>query len=200
VPAGREPSESFPSALARSFPTGLAVSPACRPSTFSGRVHPSSSFPAPSAFRSTACSLCPPGLWPFDLIRSASERLPWGFVPLRGRQSAAAPAWVPMPHVGIFPESPRLGSALSDFPSSAFRTPSTVSSAADLASLFHPAAAFRVSPSGVCPSLRIRSGFLRSFPLLPLSTRACGRNRASSDCPRLQGFSPRVECGDLRSG
>jgi hypothetical protein len=123
----------------------------------------------------------------------------WGFVPSSRPQSAAALLWVPMPHIRVFPESPRLGPALSGFPSSAFRTPSTAFSATDLASFFHPAIAFRVSPSGVCPSIRVRSGFLRTFPLVPLSTRACGFPRQLA-CPRLQGFAPRFECGDQRDG
>jgi hypothetical protein len=57
----------------------------------------------------------------------------------------------------------------------------------------------RVSPSGVCPSIRVRSGFLRTFPLLPLSIRACGFPRQLA-CRRLQGFAPRFECGDQRDG
>ena len=43
-------------------------------------------------------------------------------------------------------------------PSSAFRTPSTVFSAAGLAGLFHPAATSRVVPSGVCPSFGAAPG------------------------------------------
>ena len=93
-----------------------------------------------------------------------------------------------------------VGSALSDFPSLTFCTSSTVCSALDLASLFHLAATCGFPPSGVCPSLRIGSGFLRPSPLLSLSRRACGLTRASSLFPRLQGFSPRLECGDQRGG
>jgi len=93
-----------------------------------------------------------------------------------------------------------VGPALSDFPPLTFRTPSTVFSAFDLAGLFHPAATCRFSPSGAFPSLRIGSGFLPPFPLLSLSRRACGFTRASSIFPRLQGFSPRCECGDQRGG
>jgi hypothetical protein len=47
---GREPSESFPSALARPFPAGLAVFLLAVPRPFGAEVHPPSSFPAPSAF------------------------------------------------------------------------------------------------------------------------------------------------------
>jgi len=140
--------------------------------------------------RPTACSLRFPG---FDLstsTRLASERLPWGFVPSSRRQSDAALPWVPMPHDRVFPESPRLGPALSGFPSSAFHAPSTACSASDLASLFHPAAAFRVPPSGVSPSIRVRSGFLRTFPLLPLSFRTCGLTRASPITLDFRGFLP----------
>jgi len=73
--AGREPSGSFPSALARPFPAGLAVFPVCRPSTFSGRVHPSSSFPSPST-----CS--------FDRLPAVPFRAPT-FQPSPGRPASA---------------------------------------------------------------------------------------------------------------
>jgi hypothetical protein len=123
-----------------------------------------------------------------------------GLLPSSRHQSTAAMTWVPMPHVTVFPGSPRLGPALSDFPPLTFRTPSTVFSAFDLAGLFHPAATCRFSPSGISPSLRVGSGFSPAHPLLSLSRRACGFTRASSIFPRLQGFSPRCECGDQRGG
>lgn len=98
--------------------------------------------------------------------------------------------WVPMPLVTIFPGSPRLGPALSDFPSLTFRTPSTVFSALDLASLFHPAATFRFSPSGVSPSLRIgaRISPALSPPVVrPSSLRFPAPARYSVD---FRGFLP----------
>jgi hypothetical protein len=65
------------------------------------------------------------------------------------------------------------------------------------AGLFHPAATSRVCPSGVCPSLRSRTGFPRPIhALLPLSAIACDQRPR----PRLQGFAPRCECGVGRNG
>jgi len=77
-------------------------------------------------------------------------------------------------------------------PSSAFRTPSTVSSATCLAGLFHPAATSRVCPPGVCPSPRSRTGFPRPFhALLPFRALAFDQLERR----RLQGLAPRGECG-----
>jgi hypothetical protein len=62
--------------------------------------------------------------------------LPWGSAPLRDiNQRRPLDTRFPRP---------------ASVPSSAFRTPSTVCSATGLAGLFHPAAASRVRPSGVC--------------------------------------------------
>jgi hypothetical protein len=72
---------------------------------------------------------CPLPFW-------GSERLPWGCLP-SARHGPAA--------------SLQRGPILAGRPSSAFRTPSTVSSATGLAGLFHPAATSRVLPPGVSP-------------------------------------------------
>jgi hypothetical protein len=65
------------------------------------------------------------------------------------------------------------------------------------AGLFHPAATSRVCPSGVCPSLRSRTGFPRpNHALLTLNTDACDQHPS----PRLQGLAPRCECGVGRDG
>jgi len=199
--AGREPSGSFPSALARPFPAGLAGFPAHRSSAFWGRG--SSSLELSVSFsvhvRSPARRASPS----FGLstsTRAAGERLPWGLLPLRGLNRQQLWRGFPCLPPGSFPGYPGWNFALSGRPSSTFLTSSTVCSATDPASLFHLAAAFRVSPSGVCSSLRIHSGFRRSFPLLSLGDRACGKYPRQLDCPRLQGFAPRCECGDLRIG
>jgi len=65
------------------------------------------------------------------------------------------------------------------------------------AGLFHPAATSRVCPSGVCPSLRSRTGFPRpGHALLTLGAPACDQRMR----PRLQGLAPRRECGAVRDG
>jgi hypothetical protein len=65
------------------------------------------------------------------------------------------------------------------------------------AGLFHPAATSRVCPSGVCPSLRSRTGFPRPIhALLVLGAPACDQRMR----PHLQGFAPRLECGAARDG
>jgi len=79
------------------------------------------------------------------------------------------------------PPLPRESQPQGHVPSAAFRTPSTVCSATNLAGLFHPAATSRVCPSGVCPSPRSRTGFPRpNHALLPFR-----RNRLRFD-PRQQ--------------
>jgi len=188
---GREPSESFPSALARPFPAGLAVFLLAVPRPFRTEAHPPSSFPAPSAFT-------------FDRLPVVPFRA-LAFRPPPGRPASAFPGvsslfavvnrqqlWRGFPCLTprFFPGLPRLQPALSSHPPPAFRTPSTVCSATDPASLFHLAATFRVSPSGVYPSLRIHSGFLRTFPLLSLGNRACGCNRASPLAVDFRGLLP----------
>jgi len=132
------------------------------------RFHPPASFPPPLELRQTTC-------------------------PSRLRVPGAS-LGVPLPHRGTSLRRPHPpGDPPPSFvPSSAFLTPSTVSSATCLAGLFHPAATSRVCPPGVCPSPRSRTGFPRPFhALLPLSALAfdqLGR-------PRLQGLAPRGECG-----
>jgi hypothetical protein len=127
---------------------------------------------------SSSLELSSPSAYPFNRLlsvpfrapafrpwtRLASERLPWGFVPLRVLNQPQHRHGFPFLMPGSFPGLPRLRPALSGLPSSAFLAPSTSCSATDLASLFHPAAAFRVHPSGICSSMRIHSGLLRLFP------------------------------------
>jgi hypothetical protein len=77
-------------------------------------------------------------------VRSAAavsaKLLPGGLVPLRDINQKRPPnSGFPVPE---------------SVPSSAFRTPSTVSSASGLAGLFHPAAASRVRSSGVFPPVK----------------------------------------------
>jgi hypothetical protein len=67
---------------------------------------------------------------------TCADHLPWALVPLRGTSL----------------RSPRTRASQARFvPSSAFLTPSTASSSAHLAGLFHPAATSRVHSSGVSP-------------------------------------------------
>jgi len=171
------------------------------PRPFGAEAHPPSSFPSPSAFTFDRLPVVPLRALAFrPPTGAAGERLPWGFLPLRGRNRQQLWRGFPCRAPGSLPGYPGWNFALSGRPSSTFRTPSTVCSATDPASLFHLAAAFRVSPSGVCSSLRIHSGFRRTFPLVSLGDRACGRFPLQLDCLRLQGFAPRCECGDLRVG
>jgi hypothetical protein len=105
---GWEPSGSFPSALARplsSRPCGL---PARRSSTFSGRGSSSLElFLSSSVHVQSPAHRVVPSFGLSTSTRAANERLPWGFLPLRG-QSEAALAWVPMPHARFFSGLPRL--------------------------------------------------------------------------------------------
>jgi len=139
---------------------------ACRPPSprcLRVEVHPSVSFTSSSE----CCVLRPaPGLAPTILAdhRNAPKAPPLGFLPSSRRQPAAST------HAQGFP-SPRFG------PSSAFHTPSTVFATTGLAGLFHPAAAYRVRPSGVSPPPGARSGFPDRLALVPL--------RAS-----IRGFDP----------
>jgi len=188
---GREPSESFPSALARPFPAGLAVILFAVPRPFRTEAHPPSSFPAPSAFT-------------FDRLPVVPFRA-LVFRPPPGRPASAFPGvsslfavvnrqqlWRRFPCLapGFFTGLPRLEPALSSRPPSTFRTSSTVCSAADPASLFHLAAAFRVSPSGVCPSLRIHSGFRRNVSPLVVGPSSLRCTRASSIAVDFRGLLP----------
>lgn len=81
--AGWDPSGSIPTVVTRPFPAGLAVYLLAVPRPFRVEGHPPSSFSSPSA------SVLPPArcaLPSFSLstsTRVASERLPWGFLPLR---------------------------------------------------------------------------------------------------------------------
>jgi hypothetical protein len=88
---------------------------------------------------------------------------PLGFSPSSRLQSAQLGRGLPLPRPGFSQVS--LGQpALSDAPPLAFCTPSTVSSATDLASLFHPAAAFRVFLFRGFSLTRSRSSFRWPLP------------------------------------
>jgi len=83
-------------------------------------------------------------------------------------------------------------SQLRHLPSSAFRTPSTVSSATGLAGLFHPAATSRVPPFRDFPSQHSR---IDSSSTRALSSVGLGRLRTVAHSrqlprPRPQGFVP----------
>jgi len=139
-----------PGARDSTFPPTLAPLSIRRPPTLSWRVDSPSSLPSSSE----CCDLQPASLSvETDLAASPSgEAPPLEFgSPSSRRQLAASTRCTEVP-------APRYG------PSSAFRTPSTVCSAAGLAGLFHPAAASRVCPSGGCSSPRSRAGFLRPLP------------------------------------
>jgi hypothetical protein len=108
----------------------------------------------------------------------SQEAPPLGFHPSSRHQPAAATYRAENP-------SPRYG------PSSAFLPPSTVSSATGLAGLFHPAAASRVRPPGVCPSRWSRTRFPAPLALVPLNEPAFNQRAR----PRLQGLALHPECG-----
>jgi hypothetical protein len=198
---GWEPSESFPSALARPFSAGLAVFPAHRSSAFSGRG--SSSLELSCSFSVHVRSPARRAIPSFGLstsTRVASERLPWGFVPLRGRQSAAALVRVPVPRSRVLPRVTPAGTCSLE-PSALgvshaldgllrYRSCEPVSSRCHVQGfafrgLSLAADTFRISPNLSPPVVGQSS--LRCDPRQPF-------------CPRLQGFSPRCECGDLRIG
>jgi len=122
----------------------------------------------------------------FRLLQSSSDlrpalRTPKNLAAFRKPESASL--GVHVPHRDVSKRRPlgARGSQASSYgPSSTFRTSSTVYSATCLAGLFHPAAASRVCPSGVCSSPRSRAGFPRPIhALLPLREGACGVTRAS---------------------
>jgi hypothetical protein len=114
------------------------------------------------------------------------EQLPWGLAPLRDiNQQRPHSCGIPGPHC---------------VPSSASLTPSTVCSATGLAGLFHPAAASRVRPSGVCSS---NAAARTRRPPIPSCRCACPpadpvtRDRASEPAPGFRALlSARVSCLD----
>ena len=107
-----------------------------------------------------------------------AEHLPWAF----------------LPHRDVNLRSPRArASRARSVPSSAFRTPSTVSSSAGLAGLFHPAATSRVRSSGSSPREKPYGLVARRCPLVvhagPLPSVLS--NGARVQCPPPGPFSTR---------
>jgi hypothetical protein len=107
------------------------------------------------------------------------RRLPWGLRPLRdvSRRRPHTPG-IPTPDFG---------------PSSAFRTPSTVYATTGLAGLFHPAAAYRVRPSGGCPPPGARPAFTDRHALVPLCSAPPVLTPGRTRRPRLQGLAPQTD-------
>lgn len=149
-----------------------------RPLPLSRQVH------SPASFTSTSeHDRLPPA--PSSTLRSRGGAPPMGFSP-SSRCHWRRPR---------LPELPRSGFG----PSAAFLTPSTVSSAASSAGLFHPATTSRVRPSGVCPSHGAAPGFPGRCPP------AVGRApppvaRASVSRPRLQGLALRASAVSSGNG
>jgi hypothetical protein len=182
-----------PGSTVSSRPCGFTVH---RSPTFSGRGSssrelfvPFSVLLQPPAFRacraSRACRSSslrrPPGL---------PESASLGVFALFATSVGAARTWAPAPPFGFFPGLPRLEPALADAPSSTFRTSSTVSSAPDLAGLFHPAAAFRISFSrGFSPHSK-PCQFSLAVALVSFLRRACGLTRASPAAVDFRALLP----------
>jgi len=163
--------------------------------------------PGPARF------LRPPSAPPFDGVSSSLE-LPASSRVLRPARCSSCLAGPRDPADG--PKSASLGvlsliaasttgvhhSAGNPNPAVTFRPrrfsrPRRFAPPAAFAGLFHPAATSRVCPSGVCPSLRSRTGFPRpGHALLTLGAPACDQRMR----PRLQGLAPRRECGADRDG
>jgi hypothetical protein len=103
------------------------------------------------------------------------ERLPWGCASLFAARAGS------VVEAG-FQARPR--------PSSAFLTPSTVSTATSLAGLFHPAATSRVPPFRGFPFQHSRARSSRTAALSPLTVLACQRlpASASSHGPNLRAL------------
>jgi hypothetical protein len=105
-----------------------------------------------------------------------AKLLPWGWL---------------LPHRGINQQRPCVGLPKpATFPSSAFRTPSTVCSATSLVGLFRPTATSRVFPSGVFPPAQPRRLISARCPLVvsgdPLPIHRC--MSATSRRPALRAF------------
>jgi hypothetical protein len=174
-------------------------------------------FPAPASASDfhpvPARFLRPPSAPPFDGVSSSLE-LPASSRVLRPARCSSCLAEPRDPADG--PKSASLGvlsliaasttgvhhSAGNPDPAVTFRPrrfsrPRRFAPPAAFAGLFHPAATSRVCPSGVCPSLRSRTGFPRpGHALLTLGAPACDQRMR----PRLQGLAPRRECGADRDG
>ena len=91
-----------------------------------------------------ACLPCLPSFPPCGGPPGLRESASLGVFALFATSVGVARTWAPTPPSGFFPGLPRFKPVLSDAPPLAFCTPPTVFSTTDLASLFHPAAAFRV--------------------------------------------------------
>jgi len=141
------------------------------------RVHPLVRF---TPLQSSPIRTCP-GLASQRDLETRAQRA-------RGAPSVGLPSLFATSTSGIVVTKSRL----RHLPSSAFRTPSTVSSATGLAGLFHPAATSRVPPFRDFPSQHSR---VDSSPTRALSSVDLGRLRTVAHSrqlprPRPQGFVP----------
>jgi len=110
----------------------------------------------------------------------ACSRVKGSFLGVRGPSSRRPPSASNAPSQSHLP---------SAFPSSAFLTPSTVSSADGFVGLFHPTATSRVHSSGVCSSFAAVSPFSDRFPLVVVSNSlSTVAHRLHLSDPRPQGF------------
>jgi hypothetical protein len=148
----------------------------------------------------TACPLHLSELWSFDL-HPAGQRAPsLEFPPSSRLQSEAALTQVPIPHVRVFPRVTPVMTC--PFGLSALG----VSHALDGLLCLRPCEL-------VSSRCRVQGSSFRGFSLVSgpfrispdLSPPAVGRPSLRCyprqlDLPRLQGFSPRFECGDQRDG
>jgi len=164
------------------------------------RVHPSSSFPSPPAY-SFDCLLSVPseliGLSTFT--RSVVERLPWGFVPLRDFNRGSNDAGSRAARHHPFPSHPGWDLSSRTFRPWRFARLRRFAPPSILRACFIslPRAGFLLQ--GFVPRGGSVPGFLRPSPLWSLGALACGFP-LQLDRRRLQGFSPRLECGGLRNG
>jgi len=162
----------------RHFLAGLTVSfPTPSPDSLRNRVHPPVRF---TPLQSSPTRTCP-GLASQRDLEARAQRA-------RGAPSMGLPSLFATPVSGIVATK----SQLRHLPPSAFRTPSTVSSATDLAGLFHPAAASRVPPFRDFPSQHSR---IDSSPIRALSSVGLGHLQTVARSrqlprPRPQGFAP----------
>lgn len=169
-------------------PCGFAVH---RSPTFSGRGSsslelfvPFSVLLQPPAFHACRASTL---RWVPGLRESASL----GVFTLFATSVEAARTWAPTPPSGFFPGLPRFKPALSDAPSSAFCTPSTVSSASALRAYFIPLPRTGFHSPGVFPSLGAVPAFAGRCPRVVPPSVLRFDPRRSGGC-RLQGLAPQV--------